>query len=29
LRDFAKKHPRWGWRRGLDALREAGWHINH
>ena len=29
LRDFAKKHPRWGWRRGLDALRDAGWHVNH
>jgi putative transposase len=29
LRDFAKRHPRWGWRRGLDALREAGWHVNH
>jgi hypothetical protein len=24
LRDFAKRHPRWGWRRGLDALRDAG-----
>ena len=29
LRDFAMKHPRWGWRRGHDALREAGWHLNH
>ncbi|MDH2902731.1 MAG: IS3 family transposase [Actinomycetota bacterium] len=29
LRDFAKKHPRWGWRRGHDALRDAGWHLNH
>ena len=29
LRDFAKRHPRWGWRRGLDALRDAGWHVNH
>lgn len=29
LRDFAKRHPRWGWRRGHDALREAGWHLNH
>lgn len=29
LRDFAKKHPRWGWRRGHDALRDEGWHVNH
>jgi putative transposase len=29
LRQFAKQHPRWGWRRGLDALREAGWGVNH
>ncbi len=29
LRDFAKRHPRWGWRRGLDALCDAGWPVNH
>ena len=29
LREFAKRHPRWGWRRGLDALRDAGWRVNH
>jgi putative transposase len=29
LRDFSNRHPRWGWRRGLDALRDAGWHVNH
>ena len=29
LRDFAKRHPRWGWRRGHDALRDAGWRVNH
>ena len=29
LRDFAKRHPRWGWRRANDAVLAAGWHINH
>ncbi len=29
LRDFAKKHPRWGWGRGHDALRDEGWRVNH
>lgn len=29
LRDFAKRHPRWGWRRGHDAALVAGWHVNH
>ena len=29
LRDFAKRHPRWGWRRGHDALRDGGWRVNH
>src|SRR5665213_3159893 len=29
LRDFAKRHPRWGWRRAHDAVRGAGWHVNH
>lgn len=29
LREFATKHPRWGWRRGHDALRDAGWRVNH
>jgi len=23
LREFAVKHPRWGWRRAHDALRDA------
>jgi putative transposase len=29
LRDFAKRHPRWGWRRGHEAAQKAGWHVNH
>jgi hypothetical protein len=29
LREFAKRHPRWGWRRGHDALCDAGWRVNH
>jgi putative transposase len=29
LRDFAVRHPRWGWRRAHDALKEAGWRVNH
>ena len=29
IRAFAKRHPRWGWRRGLDALRDAGWRVSH
>jgi len=29
LCNFAKRHPRWGWRRAHDALRADGWHVNH
>jgi len=29
LRDFAKKHPRWGWRRAHDALKASGRRVNH
>jgi putative transposase len=29
LRDFAKSHPRWGWRRAHDAALAAGWSVNH
>ena len=29
LREFAKKHPRWGWRRAHDALRDEGHRVNH
>lgn len=29
LREFATKHPRWGWRRAHDALRDEGWRVNH
>ena len=29
LRDFATRHPRWGWRRGLDGVRDAGSRVNH
>ena len=29
LRDFAKEHPRWGWRRAKDAAFVAGWLVNH
>ena len=28
LRNFSKCQPRLGWRRGRDALRDAGWHVN-
>jgi len=29
IRAFAKRHPRWGRRRGLDALRDADWRVSH
>ena len=29
LREFAKNHPRWGWRRAHDALRDEGYRVNH
>jgi putative transposase len=29
LREFAKNHPRWGWRRAHDALRDEGHRVNH
>ena len=28
LRAFAKKRPRWGWRRAANHLRRNGWNIN-
>ena len=28
LRDFSRRHPRWGWRRAHTAAREAGWRVN-
>jgi putative transposase len=28
LRDFARRRPRWGWRRAAKEAREAGWHVN-
>ena len=28
LRDFAKRRPRWGWRRAAKAARKAGWQVN-
>jgi putative transposase len=29
LRDFAKRRPRWGWRRAAAAAKQAGWRANH
>jgi putative transposase len=29
LRAFARRHPRWGHRRALVALRAAGYRVNH
>ena len=29
LRDFARKRPRWGWRRAAKAAKDAGWTVNH
>jgi putative transposase len=28
LRDFARRRPRWGWRRAYVAAKEAGWRVN-
>jgi putative transposase len=28
LRDFARRRPRWGWRRAYVAAKEAGWAAN-
>jgi len=29
LRDFARRRPRWGWRRAARAAKDAGWRVNH
>ena len=29
LRAFAKRRPRWGWRRAAKELRRAGWRVNN
>jgi putative transposase len=29
LRDFARRRPRWGWRRAARAARDAGWVVNN
>ena len=29
LRDYAKKHPRWGWKRAYHDSRAEGWGVNH
>jgi len=29
LRAFARRRPRWGWRRAADGLRRDGWTVNH
>lgn len=29
LRAFAKRRPRWGWRRAAIDFRKQGWRINH
>lgn len=29
LRDWAKDHPRWGYRRAYHAARNEGWVVNH
>jgi putative transposase len=29
LRAFARRRPRWGWRRAADGLRREGWTVNH
>jgi putative transposase len=29
LRAFAKRRPRWGWRRAAAQLRREGWMLNH
>jgi putative transposase len=29
LRSFAKRRPRWGWRRAAKELRRSGWQVNN
>lgn len=29
LRRYAKKHPRWGYRRACHRARGEGWTVNH
>jgi putative transposase len=29
LRGFARRRPRWGWRRAAKELRRAGWQVNN
>lgn len=29
LRDFSRRHPRWGWRRAAAAAKKEGWRVNH
>jgi putative transposase len=29
LRAFARRRPRWGWRRAAVGLRAEGWHVNN
>jgi putative transposase len=29
LRDFARRRPRWGWRRASTEAKKAGWRVNH
>lgn len=29
LRRFAKRRPRWGWRRAAKELRRSGWSVNN
>lgn len=29
LRDYARRHPRWGYRRGYVDARRQGWVVNH
>jgi len=29
LRDFAKRRPRWGWRRAAVEAKREGWRVNH
>ncbi len=29
LRDFSRRHPRWGWRRAAACAKKEGWRVNH
>jgi len=29
LRDYARRHPRWGYRRAFHDARAEGWLVNH